>query len=104
MNNTHREEVEIINQPGQLLVQDIKALADTQLITGKLHQWVEHTREHFNTENQMMRDYGFPVYVIHSGEHARVMQQIETLQRQWFDNHISSMDRVTAQFLSQAMG
>lgn len=123
MNSTHREEAEIINHLGQLLVQGIEASADSRLITEKLHQWVEHTREHFNIENQMMLDYSFPVYDIHSGEHARVLQQIETLQQQWlgnyaiqpvadfifnqwpqwFDNHVSSMDRVTAQFLSRAM-
>jgi hemerythrin len=121
MNETHREEVELINQLGSLLEQGLQGTLDEAGITEKLHEWVEHTRSHFSRENQLMQEYGFPAFPVHSGEHTQVLAQIEALYQQWldnrelqpladfifnswpdwFDSHVNTMDMVTAQFLSQ---
>lgn len=123
MNQTHKEEVEIINQLGELLVEGLEKKVNDELISDRLYEWVEHTRQHFAGENEMMQNYGFPALPMHTGEHNRVLQQIEALQQewlknhqiepladfifnewpQWFDNHVNSMDMVTAQYLSQVM-
>lgn len=117
MNATHRQEVELVNRLGALLVEG----ADEAAIGRLLEEWVTHTREHFERENQLMRDGGFPAYPIHSDEHRKVLALIEELRRQWqgqrdrtaladflfsqwpswFHQHVNSMDRVTALFLSQ---
>lgn len=124
MNDTHREEVELINQLGVLLEKSMDGQADIVAITDKLEEWVEHTRQHFNRENQLMEEFGFPAYPMHSGEHQRVLAQIEDLQQQWlnnkaveplaefifhdwprwFDMHVNTMDTVTAQFIRQKIG
>lgn len=124
MNDTHREEVELINQLGDLLRQATKGQTNETAITNKLEEWVVHTRQHFDRENQLMEQFGFPAYPMHSGEHQRVLEQIEELQLQWQENkvvnpvaefifqdwpqwfnlHVNTMDTITAQFLSQKMG
>ncbi len=124
MNDTHREEVELINLLGTLLEQAMQGQTDDMAITHKMEEWVEHTRQHFDRENQLMEQFGFPAYAMHSGEHQRVLGKIEKLHQQWLENkaveplaefifhdwpqwfnmHVNTMDTVTAQFLSQKMG
>ncbi len=119
MNNTHQEEVALINELGSLLEQAMQENSDGAAITTKLDEWVEHTRAHFASENELMQKYGFPAYAIHSGEHAHMLEKIDALQQQWqnkhevkpladfifdawpnwFMMHVNSMDMVTAQFL-----
>jgi hemerythrin len=119
MNQVHREEVGMINQLGSLLIDGLQAEPDIEAITQSVVAWVDHTREHFAGENSMMRDHGFPPYLVHKGEHDQVLLRLEQLQRQWlenynlqaladylfiewrnwFDHHVNSMDAVTAQFL-----
>ncbi|HEY9051410.1 MAG TPA: hemerythrin family protein [Gammaproteobacteria bacterium] len=123
MNKVHREEVVLINQLAALLQQAKDHQADNAAITENLHEWVQHTREHFAGEERLMMDYGFPAYAFHASEHERVMAQIQSLQNQWldrneikplyefvfsnwprwFNDHVNSMDRVTAEFISQRM-
>ena len=123
MNKVHREEVALINQLAALLQQAKDHQADNAAITEKLDEWVQHTREHFASEERLMMDYGFPAYSIHASEHERIMMQIQGLQNQWldkneikplyefvfsnwprwFNDHVNSMDRVTAEFINQRM-
>ncbi|MEW8029381.1 MAG: hemerythrin family protein [Candidatus Thiodiazotropha sp.] len=123
MNEVHLEEVGLINRLGEMVVQAIDGEADPERISQVLAEWVEHTRAHFEDENRLMETYAFPPYPVHKAEHAKVLARIETLQdqwskdqglqqladyifvewRAWFDQHVKSMDMVTAQFLSQVM-
>ncbi|MEW8052245.1 MAG: hemerythrin family protein [Candidatus Thiodiazotropha sp.] len=123
MNEVHLEEVGLINRLGEMVVQAIDGEANPERISQVLAEWVEHTRAHFEDENRLMETYAFPPYPVHKAEHAKVLARIETLQdqwskdqglqqladyifvewRAWFDQHVKSMDMVTAQFLSQVM-
>jgi hemerythrin len=118
MNQTHREEVALVNALSKLLEQAEDA--DRKAIDQALAQWLEHTRAHFERENRLMERHGFPAYPIHAQEHAMVLAELERLQSRWQDNgeleplrdfvckhwpdwfnrHVSSMDTVTAQFLA----
>ena len=118
MNTVHCEEL--------TLVQSISGLIDAESpdnnrISELLAQWVTHTEQHFERENKYMQEYRFPAYPVHSHEHDAALEQIRQVQRQWdqqqdieslkqylqhdwpawFKNHISTMDFITAQFLSQ---
>ncbi|MCG8488532.1 MAG: hemerythrin family protein [Chromatiales bacterium] len=121
MNRVHREEVEIINQLGTLLINGLQSKPDIESISHTVMAWIDHTREHFEGENSMMMEHGFPPYPVHKGEHDQVLLRLEALQaqwlrdfnletladylfiewRNWFDNHVRSMDMVTAQFLGR---
>ncbi len=121
MNQTHREEVELVNRLGDLLRAARDGEADTTAIDEALNAWIEHTAGHFERENQLMQQYGFPPYPVHAAEHANVLAELATLRDRWtqqqdpeplarylfnkwpawFDMHVRSMDMVTARFLSQ---
>ncbi len=120
MNDTHHEEVALVNTLGDLLRQADAGETDEVAISSALQQWLEHTEQHFAGENELMQKYGFPPYSIHAQEHASALENlrhtiddwnadhsIEALSEyvfstwpQWFNQHVSSMDFVTAQFLS----
>ncbi len=122
MNNTHIEELEMINHIGEK-VSSLQAKGNTtnediSIVSELLDNWLEHTQAHFARENELMQEYQFPAYAIHSGEHEAALQTIETVINawkdntdieplaeylfstwpNWFTNHVSSMDKVTAQF------
>lgn len=121
MNATHREEVELVNALGALLESGLRGQVDEPGISGALDAWVQHTRQHFERENQLMQEYGFPALPVHRGEHVRMLDIIESQQRhwlesrqveplaafvfrqwlEWFNLHVNTMDRVTAAFVSQ---
>ncbi|MES9854055.1 MAG: hemerythrin family protein [Candidatus Thiodiazotropha sp. L084R] len=121
MNQVHREEVVLINRLGMLLLDGLKQQSSNEAIDDCLQEWITHTRDHFDGENRMMAEHGFPPYSVHKGEHDQVLALIQRLNEQWlkhreldelvkfifvewrnwFDGHVKSMDRVTAQFLAR---
>lgn len=121
MQHTHEDELAIVNELADLLQQTTQDDSTRAAITSKLETWVEHTRAHFAQENELMQRYGFPPYPVHSGEHANALEKIEAILQQWlaggspeavaeflngpwktwFLGHVTTMDRVTAQFLRQ---
>ncbi len=124
MNRTHQEEVERVNRLAALVAQGMQGEIDEAAITDLLENLIDHTRHHFARENALMEQYGFPAYPVHSGEHQRVLSLLDSLQQgwllqrslqpladflfaewpSWFDNHVQTMDRVTAGYLQQAAG
>jgi len=84
-----------------------------------LDELLEHTRHHFAEEERLMQESHFPPYPMHKGEHDRVLAdmaaKIESWKqvqdtaalRQWLDrnvgdwfvNHVSTMDLITAHFI-----
>ena len=82
--------------------------------------WIQHTDEHFAREERFMQEYDFFATPCHQGEHQQALQQLLAVQqywlkerdaagiigyisewRDWLQNHIATMDFVTAQYLSQ---
>ncbi len=131
MNATHQEEVVLINTIGELVSNTQPELSDKsnvdpiseQAITKKLMEWLEHTRTHFGHEEKMMEEYGFPAYVVHSSAHEVALSNLEQVVKNWqqsknleplseylfetwpawFQQHVQTMDFMTAQFLSMKM-
>ncbi|MES9939691.1 MAG: hemerythrin domain-containing protein [Candidatus Thiodiazotropha sp. 6PLUC2] len=121
MNQVHREEVDLINRLGGLLLEGLQQISAYEAIDLCLEEWIVHTREHFERENRLMAEHGFPPYPVHKGEHDQVLALIQGLYEQWlkqrdldelvkfvfvewrswFDGHVKSMDSVTAQFLAR---
>ncbi|VAW62840.1 hypothetical protein MNBD_GAMMA11-1721 [hydrothermal vent metagenome] len=121
MNDTHSEEIELVNQLGEVLILGMRDNQFYDDISEKLEEWIEHAREHFSKEDQLMENCGFPALKVHSEEHQRVLEKMEALNQQWldehsieplaeyvfnewvgwFDNHVNTMDMMTAQYLGQ---
>ncbi len=89
-------------------------------ITTQLENLIAHTRHHFAEEERQMQATGFPPYPMHKGEHERVLANMEqqlqswrdnpqpAVLREWLDvavtdwfiNHVSTMDFITARFIT----
>jgi len=119
MNRVHAEEVAMLNRLEALIAQREtrpEAQADIDSLLADFHA---HMRRHFGDEENMMRRINFPPYPVHKQEHDRILAEIESLQAQaretgdtreleryllevvpaWFDQHVATMDMVTARFL-----
>jgi hemerythrin len=84
-----------------------------------LDELLTHTRHHFAEEERLMQETRFPPYPVHKGEHDNVLADMATRMERWnqnrdpvvlaewldrdvadwFVNHVSSMDFVTAAFI-----
>ncbi|NQZ52831.1 MAG: hemerythrin family protein [Piscirickettsiaceae bacterium] len=122
MNETHFEEIEIVNELGRLITayQQDATFTENEInkITYSLACWLQHTQTHFDRENMLMMNIQFPMYLVHSSEHSHVLKNMNqivkawknnndieplvdyvfTVWPEWFVEHVESMDMVTAQF------
>jgi len=122
MNSTHFEEIELIEKLGDLITDydeaDIPSLEKKQALNCMLDEWLAHTQAHFARENELMIETQFPMYSVHSTEHERVLNDMTSIIQSWrvddeidilidyvftswptwFDNHVNSMDMITAHF------
>jgi len=125
MNNTHFEDVDIINE----LYEDIlnygkdNSEENYKNLELKYKEWVEHTINHFATEEKEMREKGFFAYAFHKNEHESNLYEINNVWKSfesskdvnilkhyfernlisWLLNHIQTMDTVTAMFFKTGM-
>ncbi len=119
MNRVHDEEAEMLER----LQQQISALRSGEMSLQDLDPLVDellsHMIEHFEREEQLMQQIGFPPYPMHKSAHDEVLEatrgvvdawkqqpDAELLERfflqqlpQWLEQHIATMDFVTARFL-----
>ncbi len=115
MNNDHAEFVALRKHLLNLLHMG----ADHTQVDAMLENLLEHTRRHFAEEEQLMLSVKFPPYPMHKGEHDKVLTDmnsriekwkasrntkdisswLEHAVRDWFVNHVSSMDFVTAAYI-----
>ena len=118
MNNTHFEELELLASLGELINSYQEHDNERDEITQSLDDWLSHTKAHFDRENELMIDINFPMFPMHSGEHRRVLDEMEqivltwkekneiniladyvfSIWPRWFEAHVNSMDMITAQF------
>lgn len=106
IDNDHQAFVELLNQLEVANNADFASLFRTLF---------EHTEQHFERENQLMQDYGFPATAEHRGEHQRVLGEFKQFQSrvdkgmlafgrsfvkerlpQWFQLHVTTMDSALA--------
>jgi len=122
MNEVHAEEAGLVNRLHELIEQHKKDQSVEAEIDQAMMEWIEHTVAHFERENRLMQETGFPALSIHAEEHDRALAALNLLQKnwleqrdiqvlaehvqtnwpQWFRNHISTMDTVTALFFQQS--
>ncbi len=117
MNQTHREEVALVNS----LMKKLQIAAEEKNdngITEILTQWLAHAEAHFQRENELMLEINFPPYLVHAGEHENALhvmravisawEENKDVQQlsdyvfkqwpEWFQAHVNSMDTATADF------
>jgi hemerythrin len=125
MNETHFEDVEIINELYKYILEYEKEQNELSLknLEIKYKEWITHTENHFETEEIQMREKGFFAYEFHKNEHNINLSEIKQLFNNfqetknilelksyfennlvsWLVNHIQTMDTVTAMFFKTGM-
>ena len=119
MNEVHKKELEILNR----LYEAILEGKDSEKISTLFDAFVEDLRQHFAYEEDLMRKTAFFAYECHSGEHRRVLKEVEEVRRRWEETkdvgalkdyfekvfkpwiteHILTMDTVTAEWISKTL-
>ncbi len=117
MNETHFEEVVIINE----LLDQLDSQADFETLSKSLERFLEHMQEHFSGEEKLMQELHYPSLHLHKSDHDKVLNQtryaemmwrnkkdVEALREYmeeeivpWLDQHIKAMDTPMADFISQ---
>ena len=123
MNNTHSEEVDIINTLFEEILLYEKGESSVEKVDALYQAWVKHTVEHFTTEEVEMMEAEFPAFSVHKEAHDQALAQMDEVFEawtkardikilkgyfieavpQWLMAHISSMDAMTANFLGGGM-
>ena len=122
MNSTHLEELSVVKTLGEHVTKyqdgDDTSEENSSKISELLNKWLEHTIPHFERENELMRQTGFPAYQVHSEEHEVAIKRFKAIISAWTDNkdialisdfiftqwpnwfnaHVNSMDMMTAKF------
>ncbi len=116
MNHDHAEFVEMREQ----LLAALAKGGDPAEVDALLDSLLKHTRTHFGEEERQMRESQFPPYPMHKGEHDRVLAEMDARVAEWhqardaaalrgwlegwvgdwFVNHVSTMDFMTARFIA----
>ena len=114
MNDTHLEEILIINR-----LDTAARNNDIETVSKILQELLEHTITHFSSEEEMMEKGLFPAYHTHKSEHDRHVQELKSLIKYfeknrdtkaiyvyiegsltpWMIHHVETMDTATAAFL-----
>lgn len=121
MNKNHTEDIDIINDIYEIILkcEGYSVIDIDNELKNKYEEWVNHTINHFKSEEDEMEETGFPMFPIHQEEHNRVLEEmkdkfseyrnnedlsilkeyIESIP-EWLRNHIQSMDNITSNFFS----
>lgn len=120
MNAVHDEEIDSLNRLAELAAQQRQGQDVATQISQLLEDFLPHVEAHFQAEEEQMQAAGFPPYPVHKQEHDRVLTELREhyaawqdsgdsapLLRYllqdlppWFEQHVASMDFVTARFLA----
>ncbi len=119
MNRVHDEEAELLERLQQQLQSVSDGDAPTESLNPLVDELLEHMIEHFEREERLMQQINFPPYPMHKSAHDEVLEATRGvvdawkkqpdpalldsffLQQlpQWLEQHISTMDFITARFL-----
>lgn len=111
------EEIDEDHREFDELVEKLSS-ADNVSFATAFDELLDHTRRHFERENQLMEASGYPASGEHKGEHNRVLGEFEQFRKRvqrglipfgrafvqdrlvpWFTLHITTMDAALAAHL-----
>lgn len=108
MNEVHENEIKILEKL-------LKKLKNNEDFKKEFEEFFADVKKHFRFEEELMQKYNFFAYVPHKMEHDKIIQELEEIKNKnekevlkyfnerflpWLDNHILTIDTVTAGFLN----
>jgi hemerythrin-like metal-binding protein len=115
MDDQHGIIMDTMNELRQMIVQG----RERRVICDQLDRLIEFTQRHFESEEQLLAQRGFPGLQDHRAAHARLMSQIQAavehakhsedveiqplfhFLRAWYMEHIEGLDRQYGPWLNQ---
>lgn len=106
LDTQHQKLVELVNT----LFEAMRMGKARQVLVDVLKELIDYTYYHFETEEQKMKEYGYPNYVSHVAEHERLVKEVSALYerfqkgdvflsvdtlnflKNWVTNHILQTD------------
>jgi hemerythrin len=79
IDSQHETLIGLINLLHETMLQG----ADRAALDGLLSQLLEHTRNHFAYEEQLMSQHNYPGYEAHKSDHSRLMQHLVDLTERY---------------------
>lgn len=120
MNEDHAEEARLINAASDRVEALRGGTGGPDEVKGALEALYAHTRAHFAREESAMLEASFPALSFHQAEHVRILGELGEAERRfresgqgeplaaylatfpsWFEQHIASMDTVTARYVAE---
>ncbi len=120
MNEDHAEEARLINAASDQVEALRAGKGGPDEVKGALEALYAHTRAHFAREESAMLEASFPALSFHQAEHVRILGELGEAERRfresgqgeplaaylatfpsWFEQHIASMDTVTARYVAE---
>jgi len=122
MQQTHEDEVKILNDIDNLAFYVDRGEATLEELESKINEYIEHVKAHFANEERLMQEYDFPSYDMHKTAHDMFLVDLEHAVKQWkrYENvekitnfirrtpewivlHVNSVDAPTANYLAKKM-
>lgn len=116
INETHNEEIQLITK-----LHAAAAAKDTKVVFELLNKLIEHTTEHFSSEEKLMEEAEYPDYHSHKHEHMMQLLDIKSMLSfyemtndtqsvytyvedsltPWIIEHVRNWDIPASEFLNQ---
>ena len=122
MQETHEDEVKILNDIDKLAVLQDRGQATMEELEAKVNEYLVHVKEHFANEEKLMIKYDFPKYDMHKTAHDMFLEELDSAVKlwkryedvqkitnfvrrtpEWLVLHVNTVDAPTANFLAQKM-
>jgi len=91
IDHQHQHLFEIINK----LIERPVSSDDSELVSDILTEMINYAREHFSTEEMLMRQYGYPAIELHEKEHDYFINTTAELAISFMDNRNTTGDEIT---------
>lgn len=123
MQETHEREIQILNEIAELATayqKDDEILDDLE---NKITQYIYHVQDHFQSEEELMKQHGDPTFEMHKMAHDLFLADINYAKMIWTKNgdldkilsvvrkapewlisHVNTVDKPTADYLGAKLG
>lgn len=109
---------EVHNKEAKILEKLLNAIKNREKLEDIYDEFLKDVETHFSFEQKLMNEYGFFAKIPHKMEHDRILNELKQIKNHldeyenlekyfdesfipWLNNHIATMDTVTAGFFSQ---
>jgi len=104
MQSIHENEIALINEIDAIATKVSVQKASFEELEKKLDAYIEHVKEHFEREEELMEEYGFPHAEMHEMAHQMFLADLSYAAGQWKRqgdiNRIVSFVRKTPEWIA----